>query len=562
MTNFRCKFIFTTLGLLLFSSLTYASEDKRPNIILILAEDLSPKVGFAGDQLAHSPTLDKLAQESIVFTNAFTTAGVCAPSRSSLIMGAHQQTLGTMHMRTSSGSRLYGPGHNYEAVPPANIKAFPEILRRAGYYTANNVKTDYQIGKPFTIWDESSTEASWRKRPEGKPFFYMTMQPYTHEVHTWPPSMNNGRPEIQKDYIRNAKFDEMKTHFTDRSEIEVPPYYPDTPKVRETIARQYDNVPLVDNMTAELLSQLEEDGLLENTIIIWSTDHGDGLPRAKRSLYDTGIKVPMLIRFPDGYGKGTHFDEMISFVDIAPTILSLAGVEVPDYMQGQVFLGENKEKPRKYVYAAADRFDEFHSRLKSVRSENYKYIRNYRPDIPFYERLDYRENQPLMEDLWLGLEQGTLTEVQKKYFVTGIEEELYDLHNDPHEIHNLASDNQYSEILQEHREALDAWVAETGDLSAIPEPDLIEKMWPGKIQPNTSPVTAKFIDGIMHLSSSTKGASIGYREFKGEENASEWALYTNPLDVREFDIIQTKAIRYGYKESIPSIYHVRKNKKD
>lgn len=545
--------------LLIVSAASLANaQDRRPNIILILAEDLSPKVGFAGDELAHSPSLDALAKESLVFTNTFATAGVCAPSRSALIMGTHQQTLGTMHMRTSSADRLYGPGHNYEAVPPSNIKAFPELLRKAGYYTANNVKTDYQIGKPFTIWDESSTEASWRNSPEGKPFFYMTMQPYSHEVHTWPPSMNNGRPSIQKDYIRNAKFDEMKSHFTDRSKIDVPPYYPDTPKVRETIARQYDNVSLVDRMTADLLAQLEEDGLLENTIIIWSTDHGDGLPRAKRSLYDTGLKVPMLIRFPDGYGKGEKANELISFVDIAPTILSLAGAEIPDYLQGQVFLGPEKDEPRKYIFAAADRFDEWHSRYKAARSENFKYIRNYRPDIPFYERLDYRENQPLMEDLWLGLEESTLTDIQKSYFETGVEEELYDLKNDPHEVHNLAGDKNYLDILKEHRRALNSWVKKTGDLSAIAEPDLIEMMWPGKTQPATTPVVTKISNGKLILSSATEGASIGYREITSDSYKDHWILYSEPVEIGAIKTIETKAIRYGYKESKLTTFRVTK----
>lgn len=543
--------LFLNLVLVVFIAATGTAngQQTRPNIVLILAEDLSPKVGFAGDELAYSPNLDALAKESLVFTNTFTAAGVCAPSRSALIMGAHQQTLGTMHMRTSSADRLYGPGHNYEAVPPAEIKAFPELLRKAGYFTANNVKTDYQFGKPFTIWDESSTEASWRNRPEGKPFFYMTMQPYTHEVHTWPPSMNNDRPSIQKDYVRNAKFDEMKTHFTDRGQIDVPPYYPDTPKVRETIARQYDNVQLVDSMTADLLAQLEKDGLLENTIIIWSTDHGDGLPRAKRSLYDTGLKVPMLIRFPDGYKKSEQTDELVSFVDLAPTILSLAGAEIPNYMQGQVFLGPDKAEPRKYIYAAADRFDEWHSRYKAARSENFKYIRNYRSDIPFYERLDYRENQPLMEDLWLGLKEGTLTDIQRSYFETGVEEELYDLKNDPYEVHNLAGDENYLDILEEHRRALDSWVEKTGDLSAIAEPDLIERMWPGKIQPKTAPAIPKIIDDKLYISSATEEASIGYREFKGDNNKDRWILYSAPVDTGAIKAIETKAIRYGYKES-------------
>ena len=517
--------------------------DLRPNIILILAEDLSSRIGFAGDDLAKTPNLDALAQQSLIFDNAFTAAGVCAPNRSATIMGAHMQTLGTMHMRTSSADRLYGPGYKYESVTPPEVKAFPELLRAAGYYVANNAKTDYQIGNPFTIWDQSSTDAHWRNRPDGKPFFFYKTIGVTHESYTWPPSMNNGVESAQKDYKRNAKFDEGKTHFTDRAKIEIPPYYPDTEKVRETIGRQYDNINMMDRMFGEVIKQLEEDGLLDNTIIIWSTDHGDGLPRAKRSLYDAGIKVPFFIRFPDGYRKNERTDEMISFVDLAPTILSWAGVEQPDFIQGHVIAGPDKATPAEYIYAAADRFDGKPSKYKAVRSIRFKYIRNYMTDIPFYQHLNYRDNQPLMQSLWKGLEEGTLTEKQAAMFEPGPAEEFYDIDNDPFEMNNIADDEEFTTELNKHREAMDKWIASGDDYSVFPEDELIESMWPGLVQPITSAVKFNVMNGETYLVSETEGASIGYRT----SDQNDWNLYTGPLTLKT--PIEAKAIRYGYKES-------------
>ncbi|MBT5187955.1 MAG: sulfatase [Kordiimonadaceae bacterium] len=541
----KYKILFPSLIISLLSTFNvYAQMDnQRPNIVLILAEDLSSRVGFAGDRLANTPNLDAIAEQSLIFDNAFTAAGVCAPNRSATIMGAHMQTLGTMHMRTSSADRLYGPGYKYEAVTPPNVKAFPELLRAAGYYVANNAKTDYQIGNPFTIWDETGSEAHWRKRPDGKPFFFYKTIGVTHESYTWPPSMNNGVESAQKDYKRNAEFDEGKTHFTDRSQIEIPPYYPDTEKVRETIGRQYDNVNMMDKMFGEVIKQLEEDNLLDNTIIIWSTDHGDGLPRAKRSLYDAGIKVPFFIRFPDGYRKNERTDEMISFVDLAATILSWAGAERPDFLQGHVIAGPSKDKEAEYIYAAADRFDGKPSKYKAVRSKRYKYIRNYMTDIPFYQHLAYRDNQPLMQSLWKGLEEGTLTQKQAAMFEPGPAEEFYDINNDPHEMNNIADDEEFIPELNKHREAMDNWIASGEDYSVMPEDELIESMWPGLVQPITLPVNFNMMNGKTFLISDTEGASIGYRTI----GQNEWKLYTSPLTLDE--PIEAKAIRYGYKES-------------
>jgi N-sulfoglucosamine sulfohydrolase len=247
---------------------------KPPNILWISAEDMSPHLGAYGDALARTPNLDKLAAESIRFTNAFSTAPVCAPSRAAIITGMYQNAIGAHHMRTREDTVPELPGP-YLAVPPFYVKAFPEYLRASGYFTSNRFKTDYQFGAPFTIWDDLGKEAHWRHRPDkGQPFFSVFNLEVTHESSSFP---RNRRPAPR---------------VTDPARVAVPPYYPDTPAVREELARLYDNVAVMDGQAGQLLRELEEDGLADSTIVFFWSDHGDGVPRAKRSLYEAGLRVP------------------------------------------------------------------------------------------------------------------------------------------------------------------------------------------------------------------------------------------------------------------------------
>jgi len=520
------------------------SDPARPNIIMLVAEDLSPRLGSYDDPAAQTPNINRLASEGIRFTSVFTTAGVCAPSRSALITGMHQQSLGTMHMRTSSYGTDMDEGFPYEAVPPPYVKAFPELLRQAGYYTINRAKTDYQFGNPFTIWDENGGRASWLNREPGQPFFAMINFNETHESYTWLP--DGERDGTYKDNVRdrNASIDTLKTVLTDPADVVIPPYYPQTDLVAQNMARQYDNAALVDRLIGDFIDTLEADGLLDNSIVIFTTDHGDGLPRAKRTLYDTGIAVPLIVRFPDGSGAGTVRTDLISFVDLAPTILSMAGSESPAWMQGHSIIGDRGDSPREFVFAAADRLDERPGRIKAARNAGYKYIRNYRPDLPRLPSLDYQNENPIMQQWRAAWQAGELSPVQSAYFRTPSPvEELYDLRNDPYEIDNLADDPAAFDILETMRAAMDRWIDRTGDLSAMPEADMVEAMWPGGTQPETLPPSACLANGQLHLASATARASIGYRT--GESD--RWLLYSGPIETE--GAIETKAIRYGYSES-------------
>ena len=438
-----------------------------PNILWISVEDMSPRLAAFGDTTAQTPNLDRFASQGVRYTNAYSVSGVCAPSRAALITGMYPTSIGAQHMRTLSRTAAIAQVTDpealaipvYEAVPPPEVKCFTEYLRAAGYYCTNNVKTDYQFRPPFTAWDESSITANWRNRPEGKPFFSVINITTTHESQVW---VRGGTPLL-----------------IDPAAVELPPYYPDTPVVRRDVARHYNNIQLMDAEVGLILKQLEADGLADSTIVFFFSDHGDGLPRAKRWLYDSGIRVPLMVRYPDGREAGSVRDELVSFVDFAPTVLSLAGVEIPPHMQGQSFLDKQEVRERDYVYAAKDRMDPALDTARAVRDKRFKYIKNYRPEKPFVQFIPYRDQMGLMQELLEGHEKGTLNSAQSLWFrPTKPVEELYDTANDPHELNNLANDPGFQDILLELRQAHERWAEETGDLGLIPEQELVIRMWP------------------------------------------------------------------------------------
>ncbi len=536
----------------LMTNLVGQEQDSPPNILLIVAEDMSDHVGVYGDALAQTPNSDRLATQGMRFTNVFTTAGVCAPSRAALMTGVYQTSMGAHQMRTSAGPIPY------ETVPPPDVKAFPELLRGGGYATANFAKKDYQFGEPFTIWDVNAGSftaelepALWRDLPSEKPFFAMVNLMWTHESRLFPADEEASGPF--KELMENlaVQRETMIEHVTDPATVTVPPYYPDTPRVRRMIAQHYDNIHFMDSQVGEILRNLEEDGLADNTIVIWTTDHGDAFPRAKRAVYDSGIKVPMIVRFPDGRGAGTVETRMVSFVDMAPTLLTLAGVNVPDFIQGQDFLGDAY---REFIFAARDRMDDVPDRVRAARDSRYKYIRNYRSELPYFRPLAFRDSLPIMQEWWSGNAEGVLNEQQGFYFESPRPiEELYDTQADPWETTNRAGDRAMNDILVRMRNAMDVWQAEVGDLGATPELEMIGTMWPGLTQPVTAaPQTNldKESNGrqILSLNSQTEGASIGYR-FLDDGQAGAWQLYTGPFVLPPGLTVESKAIRYGYAES-------------
>jgi N-sulfoglucosamine sulfohydrolase len=525
----------------------------RPNIVWISNEDMSPRLGAYGDPLARTPVLDRFARESIRYRNAFTTAPVCAPSRAAIITGMYQTTIGAQHMRTTEDRVPELPGP-YLAVPPFYVKAFPEYLRAAGYYTTNRVKTDYQFGVPFTIWDDVSRTAHWRNRPDPKqPFFAVFNLEVTHESQIFPSSPAR----------------KGKSLVTNPSKIEVPPYYPDTPLVREELARMYDNIADMDTQVGEILKQLDDDGLRENTIVFYWSDHGDGVPRAKRSLYDSGLRVPLMIRWPKGLGStiapGSTVEELVSFIDLAPTVLAFAGVPVPSHLQGRVLAGPHAGGPPQYVFAARDRMDIEYDMMRTARDARFRYIRNFAPEQPYAGHIPYRNQSAIMQE-WLKLQAaGSLSGPPALWMRTSRPaEELYDTQADPHQIRDLSAEPAHRATLERMRHAVTEWMARTSDQGLINEPEMIQRMWPGGVQPETAqPYILLRSDPSQQLGRResiavaapvevniyvpTQGASIGYTTDEGA--TPRWRIYTGPIRVDGPMTLRAKAIRYGYKES-------------
>lgn len=431
------------------------SEDS-PNILWITCEDITTNLGCYGDAYAVTPNLDRLAAEGLLYRNAFATAPVCAPARSCLITGVYATSLGTQHLRS-------------RVKLPEKVKCFSEYLRHAGYYCSNNYKEDYNFVAK-TAWDDSSKMAHWRHRKRGQAFFSVFNIVTTHQ------SQIDGPDErFFAKYTSNLKHEERHNP----SKALLPPYYPDTPIVRKTWARYYDLITLMDREVGRLLRELEEDGLAENTIVFFFSDHGLGLPRFKRTLYDSGLHVPLIVRFPAKYrglapvGVGKEVDELVSFVDFAPTVLSLAGMPVPGHMQGQAFLGDKAGKPRQYVFGASSRVDEAYELSRSVRDKRYEYIRNYMPQLPYAQLSAWPDQAALMKELRRLAAEGNL-DAPRALFMRQTKplEELYDTQADPHEIRNMVDSPRHRHILERLRRVHRKWMIDTHDLGLLPEAEM------------------------------------------------------------------------------------------
>ena len=521
---------------------------ENPNILWITTEDMSARLGCNGDPIVSTPNIDQLASQGILFNHVYSVSGVCAPSRAALITGMYPTSFGAQHMRTTARTAAIDQITDpellaipvYEAVPPEGSKTYAELFRMAGYYTTNNAKTDYQFHPPISAWDESSNRAHWRNRPNTEqPFFAVFNIFETHESRVW----------------GNAQ----KPILVDPNTIEIPPYYPDSEIIRRDMAIHYSNIIRMDSIVGSILAQLEEDGLTENTIIFFYSDHGDGLPRMKRWTNDAGLHVPLIVKFPDKRDAGTTNDNLISFVDFAPTVLALAGLEVPDYMQGQPYLGKNLPEPREYIFAARDRMDPALDCIRTVRDKRYKYHRNYMPQKPYVQFLPYRDQMPLMQELFRFRDKGELNPVQKIWFSnTKPAEELYDTENDPHEIVNLAEHPDYQQIKNRLSAQLDRWIEEMNDPLTLPEPELVKRLWsPDGIQPQTQPVSLTEMDGVLQLQSETGGASIVY-QLNGNIGGSHWQLYAEPIPENSVDSIATAAIRTGFLQSETTTHYTRR----
>lgn len=437
---------------------TAIAADTPPNVLWISCEDISRHLGCYGDPHAITPNLDTLASEGVRYTHAFTAAGVCAPNRSSIITGMYQNSIGTHHMRCN-------------AVLPKWLEPFPMLMKQAGYYCTNNSKTDYQFREPSarTIWNESGSKAHWKKRTKGQPFFAVFNFTGCHESGI---ASEGKYRSVTKDLTAAERQDpeELTT---------LPPYYPDTPVTREDWKRNYELITAMDAWAGGLIDELKEAGLYENTIIFFWSDHGVGLPRAKRWLYDSGTRIPLIVRIPkslrdNGQGKpNTVDDRLVCSVDFAPTVLNLAGVSIPNKLQGQPFLGTNLPPKRKYVFGARDRMDERYDIIRTVRDQRFRYVRNFEPLKPYYQYMNTPEKGATMIEIRRAEQSGNLTETMAVFSAaTKPAEELYDLENDVHEVNNLADNPGHAGKLAEMRTALKDWQNEIGDVGLIPEAEI------------------------------------------------------------------------------------------
>ena len=447
------------LPLLLLATAAHSAE--RPNILWIVFEDLSPEVGAYGDPYAVTPHIDAFAKQSVLYTRAYSNGGACAPARSTLITGMYPTSIGTHHMRS-------------EGRPPAYVRAFTEYLREAGYYTSNHSKQDYNWIAPSTAWDVNDNdwrEKGWRQRGD-KPFFTVINITDTHSSQTY-------HPWVRWRERREALAPEERH---DPAKAVVPPYYPDTPETREILARHADNVTFADRKVGEVLAALEEDGLAEETIVFFYTDHGTGLPRSKSFQFASSTHVPLLIRFPEKFEDmapsrpGGRVGRMVSFVDFAPTVLGLAGVDAPEHFQGHPFLGPKTGFPQQFVYGYRDRMDERYELIRSVMDGRFHYIRNYFPHLPWFHdqtRL-YPSTNPILE-VWHAIAHaGKLTGPAAVYMAkTKPREQLFDMREDPHEVRDRSGDPEYAGVLSKLRKAYRAWTFRTRDLGFLPE----EEMW-------------------------------------------------------------------------------------
>jgi len=422
------------------------AAEQLPNILWITSEDHGPHLGCYGDRFASTPNVDALAAKGMRYAHAWSNAPVCAPARTTLISGMYPPSTGSEHMRSL-------------VAYPRGKQMFPQLLRQAGYYVTNNAKEDYNLEQPGEVWNESSSKAHWQKRAAGQPFFAVFNSEKSHE------SRIRIRPH---------------TPVHDPAKVRIPAYHPDTPEVREDWAQYYDVVSEADADAGNRLKELADAGLAEETIVFYYADHGSGMPRSKRWPYNSGLQMPLIVYIPEKfkhlappeYKAGGESTRVVSFVDFAPTVLSLAGLKPPAWMQGHAFMGRHQEPPQPYVYGFRGRMDERYDMVRSVTDGRYVYIRNYMPHLIYGQYLDYMFQTPTTR-VWRQLyDEGKLKPPQTYFWEKKPPEELYDLQNDRDEVRNLAASPQHQEVLKKLRAAQASLALKIRDVGFLPESEL------------------------------------------------------------------------------------------
>jgi arylsulfatase A-like enzyme len=424
-----------------------AVQAARPNILWITSEDNGPQWGAYGDTYSTTPNLDKLAARGFRYRTAWSNGPVCGAARTALITGVYPESNGGEHMR--SLVRL-----------PEFMKLYPALLRDAGYYTTNNAKTDYNFAEVGKVWDESGAMAHWKNRPAGTPFFAIFNINASHE------SQVRLRPH---------------TWVHDPANVPLPAYVPDTKESREDWAQYYDQITVMDAAVGQRIAELEAAGLADDTIIMTYGDHGAGLARSKRTPVNSGLQVGLIAYIPPKFRAlgppeasrpGSESTRLVSFVDLAPTLLSLAGVKPPAWMQGRAFLGPHTAPPPEFLYGFRGRMDERYDLVRSVRDQRYVYVRNYMPHRPHGQHVDYMFLTPTTAKWKAMYDAGLLKAPQTLFWEPKPSEELYDLQTDKWEVNNLAGSTAQRAVLERMRRALDAHAREVRDVGFLPEYEL------------------------------------------------------------------------------------------
>jgi arylsulfatase A-like enzyme len=437
----RIQILPVVVTALLAASQVAAAE--QPNILWISSEDHGPHMGCYGDTYATTPNVDRLAARGTIYLHAWSCAPVCAPARTAIISGMYPPATGGDHMRS--------------LVPyPAGKKMFPQFLREAGYYCTNNNKEDYNLAKPGQVWDVSSKDGHWKNRKAGQPFFAVFNSLKSHESN-----------------IRTRPHQWLH----DPAKVRVPAYHPDTPEVRQDWAQYYDIISEADADAGIRLKELADAGLSDDTIVFYWADHGSGMPRSKRWPYNSGLHVPLVVYIPDkwkslapkDYTAGGKSERLVNFVDFAPTVLSLAGIQPPDWMHGHAFLGKYATPPQPFMFGFRGRMDERYDLVRSVTDGRYVYIRNYLPHLIYGQHIGYMFVTPTTR-VWKKLhDEGKLNAVQDRFWNTKPAEELYDLSKDPDEVNNLAAAPEHEAVLKKLRQAQQDYARKTRDLGFLPE---------------------------------------------------------------------------------------------
>lgn len=514
----------------LFLQCKLQQELPKPNILWITIEDTSPQfIGCYGNEDASTPVIDKLAEEGVRFTNAFSTGTVCSPSRTAIITGVKTY-------RTGTGN------HRSKYPVPVFMKGFPYYLQQQGYYTANNVKTDYNVQneKEFIAeaWNESSNQAGWWNRQPGQPFFAVFNYNESHQSRTM--------TETYDWYLKNVLEQLSPQERIGENEFEMPPFYRDSPEMRKQFARVYNSIKLTDNRIGELLARLEKDNLKDSTIIFFYADHGEGMPRGKTNGINYGYRVPFIVWFPEMYKHlspwgtgGVVTDELVDFTDLAPTLISLAGGEIPEHMKGRPFLGEKRSEPVNYLHLSNDRSDNGIDMVRTVTDGRFVYSRNFMPYIYEARYIRYMEIGEIKQQMRKDLAENKLNPLQKSLFEPRLAEFLFDIENDLWETKNLANDPESQPALEKMRELLKNEVLKSRDVMFLPEYEI------GLLSDSTTAYDFRLDAGKYPLEEIYEAASLaGFRGKEVAEKQIELLSDENPV-IRYWGILGLRSQNPG-----------------